>query len=55
MTSLPNADLTQSDIRTIQEISKREVEAVMEQLIDLPGVAETMKKGELMDALKTLG
>jgi len=55
VTSLPNADLTQSDIRTIQEISKREVESVMEQLIDLPGVAETQKKGELLDSIKAMG
>ena len=38
-----------------QDLTKKEIERVMELLVELPGEAETMKKGELMDALKTLG
>jgi hypothetical protein len=68
VTSLPNAEITQEDVRAAQNLTKKEIERVMELLVELPldslrdslnrvvgGEAETMKKAELMDALKTLG
>ena len=55
VTSLPNASLTQADIRAAQELSKADIEQVMELLIEVPGEAETLKKVELMDQIKGLG